>query len=185
MMLDALTTFLMPQAPPVSAVGAAGAVIQIGNVIDLLGVGPGNAPPVIIGNATLFGNSGMGLGVWDPEVQINIGTAFTTATSATANFAFQYAPDTATTYQPGTWETAAELGAKPASELTANQVFRMKVPPVPPTVLDPPPRYARIVMTVAPSGTGIFTAGTVTSAFIVQGRDDLDHKYAANNFVVA
>jgi hypothetical protein len=181
MMLDALVEFLGPQAAPVSAVGGAGAQIQIGNVIDLLGVGPGNAPPNIIGNAALFGED-PGIGIWVPEVQINIGTAFATATSATANFAFQYAPDTAGTYQPGAWETAAETGPKPASELTAQQVLRMKVPPTPPAT--PTPRYARILMTVAPAATGIFTAGTVTSAFIVQGRDDLQNRNAASNYVV-
>jgi hypothetical protein len=181
-MRDVLVEFQSPQAAPASMVGAAGVNIQIGSVIDLLGVGQGQAPPNIIGNASLFGQD-PGIGIWVPEVEITVGTAFTTGNAATANIAFQYAPDTGAAggYLPGAWETAAETGAKPVSEMTANQVLRMKVPPTPPNT--PTPRFARLLFQV-PAATNM-TAGTITWAGIIQGRDDLQNKNAANNYVVA
>jgi hypothetical protein len=43
-----------------------------------------------------------------------------------------------------------------------------------------------MIMRVAPSASGIFTAGTITAAFMVQGRDDFfSAQQAASNYVVA
>src|SRR5215831_6956109 len=137
MMLDALLEFVAPGSPQ-SMVGTAGNAIALTNVIDILGQGVGTAPGNIIGNRTLFGQD-PDIGIWTPEVQINIGTAFATGNAATANFAIQYAPDTGAAggYAAGTWETAAELGPKPVSELSANQILRMALPPAPPNTLTP------------------------------------------------
>lgn len=181
MMLDAALTFVSPNGPPQSVVGAAGAALQLGGVIDLLGQGVGQAPAGIIGNASFFGQD-TNTGIWKLDFQLGIGTSFTTGTSATGNFAIQVAPDTGSAggYLPGTWETAAETGAKAASELVANTIIRMAMPPAPPATLRP--RYMRLLLSV-PSATD-FTAGTVSSAFFVQGRDDLQNKQAANNYVV-
>lgn len=184
MMLDAQLTFVSPQGPAVSAVGAAGAQIQLGQVIDLLGVGVGQAPPNIIGNATLFGQD-TNTGIWKLDLQVNVGTAFASATSATANIAIQVAPDTGAAggYLPGTWETAEETGPKLSAEMTANQVLRLPMPPAPPAT--PRPRYVRLLLQVAPAASGIFTAGTISGAFFVQGRDDLQNRQAASNYTVA
>ena len=182
MMLDQSLTFVSPNGAAQSMVGAAGVAIPLNNVLDILGTGVGTPPAVVIGNRALFGQD-MGLGVWKPEIEINIGAAFVTGTSATANFSVEVAPDTgaAGSYQPGTWEIAAETGPKPASELTAGQVLRMAMPPAPPNTLTP--RFYRMVMNV-PAATD-FTAGTVSGAFIVQGRDDLQSaRQATSNYSV-
>lgn len=180
-MLDAQWVFVAPPMAPVSAVAGAGVNVPIGQVIDLLGVGVGMAPPNIIGTAALFGED-PNTGIWKLDLQINIGTAFTTGTAATGNFAIQVAPDTGAAggYLPGTWETAEETGAKAASELTANQVLRLPMPPAPPATLRP--RYMRLLLQV-PAATD-FTAGTVSGAFFVQGRDDLQNKQASSNYTV-
>lgn len=190
MMLDALLTIVNPNGPPVSAVGAAGAAIILGSPIDLLGTGVGTAPQNIIGNpASGFFGFDPGLGIWKLDLQLTIGTAFTTGNSATAEFALQGAPDTgaAGNYQPGTWETFATTGAKSASELLAattggKGVFRMAFPPAPPATLTP--RFLRMEI-IVPSGTS-FTAGTIAAAFMVQGRDDyFSMQQAAANYIVA
>jgi hypothetical protein len=191
MMLDsALPSFIPPNGPAVSAVGAAGASIIFPGVIDIMGVGVGMAPPNIIGNpASGFFGTDMGLGIWKLDIQINIGVAFVTATSATGNFSIQGAPDTGAAggYLPGTWEDFAETGPKAASELVAATVtgagvFRMAMPPAPPATLTP--RFYRMIMKV-PTATD-FTAGTITAAFMVQGRDDLQSAMrSASNYVVA
>ncbi len=191
MMLDAgLPPFISPNGPPVSAVGAAGASIIFPGIVDILGIGVGNAPPSVIGNpASGFFGQDAGLGIWKLDIQINIGTAFVTGTAATANFSLQGAPDTGAAggYQPGTWEDFGETGPKAASELVAattlgKGVFRMAFPPAPPNTLTP--RYYRMIMKV-PTATD-FTAGTISAAFMVQGRDDFfSAQQAASNFVVA
>lgn len=193
MMLDAgLPAFQSPTAPPLSVVGAAGASIILPGIVDVMGVGVGFAPPNIIGNpASGFFGTDMGLGIWKLDIEILIGTAFTTSTSATGEFCLQGAPDTgsAGNYQPGTWEDFSTTGAKAASELVAattlgKGVFRLAFPPAPPATLTP--RYYRMIMRVAPSASGIFTAGTIAAAFMVQGRDDFfSAQQAASNYVVA
>jgi hypothetical protein len=181
MMIDSAMAFVLPPAPPVPMVGASGVNVQIGQIIDLLGSGVGTPPSNIIGNVALFGTD-PNTGVWKLDFQLNIGTAATTGTSATGNFAIQVAPDTGAAggYLPGTWETAEETGPKAASLLVANAVLRLPMPPAP--IGTPRPRYMRCLL-VVPAAT-LFTAGTVTAAFFVQGRDDLQNKQAANNFVV-
>jgi hypothetical protein len=191
MMLDQSLVFVSPAGAAQSVVGAAGATIVFNSsptagVIDVAGVGVGLAPPNIIGNASLFGED-VGLGVWKVDVQIDIGTAFTTGNSATAEFIIQGAPDTGAGggYQPGTWEDFGGSGQHAASELTAtgpNQPpFRFAMPPAPPATQTP--RFYRLVMKV-PSGTNM-SAGTVSGAFLVQGRDDFySAKAASSNYTV-
>jgi hypothetical protein len=182
MQIDSKLEFVPHTGAPQTVVGAAGATITFTGIIDLLGEGVGTAPGSIIGNATLFGDPGEGIGRTKPDIQISIGTAFTTSNAATANFAIQYAPDSGTpTYLPGTWETAAETGAKPVSECTANQVFRLAVPPAPPNTQRP--RYMQLVVLI-PAATAM-TAGTVSWAGIVFARDDLAVRQGAKNFTVA
>lgn len=179
MLIDALVSFLPIGSNLALSTATAGVVYS--NVIDLLGAGVGVAPPNIIGNATTFG-SDQGIGVRKPQVQVTIGTAPTTGNSATLNVQFQGAPDTAVTYQPGTWQTLVETGAITVAQMTANaQLARFDFPPAFP--VGTLPRYLRLAFQTAASTA--FTAGTIGSAIVTMDRDDLSSKYAASNFTVA
>jgi len=182
MQLDALTNWVQPGATPVSMIGAAGVEIQIGQVIDLLGSGVGTAPQGIIGNTSVWGHD-PGIGRIKPEIQINIGTAFTTGTAATGRFCLEYAADqgAAGNYQPSTWYVSSATEAHAAAALAANAVIKMDVTPAPPEV--PAPRFVRLTMQV-PAATNM-TAGTVTFAGLTMARDDNTTKFAPNNYVVA
>ena len=163
-------------------VGAAGAEIAIGQVIDLMGSGVGTAPANTIGNTTVWGHD-PGIGRVKPEIQINVGTAFTTASAATGRFCLQYAADqgAAGAYQPSTWYVSSATEAHAASALPANTVIKMDVTPAPPEVTAP--RFVRLTMQV-PAATSM-TAGTVTFAGMTMARDDNTTKYAPGNYVVA
>lgn len=165
-----------------SLVGGAGISIPLPGIIDLLGQGAGTPPANIIGNVTLFGTD-VGIGGKRPELNVVIGTAFTTGTSATLNLALQGAPDLGTpTFQPGTWQTLEETGALTAAQLTANQVImRLPFPPAFPANLRP--RYLRLYAQIPAAAD--FTAGTIASALVTLVRDDQGNKYAANNYVVS
>lgn len=178
MQIDSTLEFVPHSGAAQTIVGAAGAEITFSGIIDLLGSGVGTAAPDTIGNISVFGQDPGTTSRHAPEIQITIGTAAATANSATGNFAVQYAPDDGTN-NPGTWEIAAETGAKAASELTAGQVLRMAMPPAPPNTRRP--RFVQLVMDV-PAATN-FSAGTVSWAGIVLTRDDQTNKFAANNYV--
>jgi hypothetical protein len=175
MMLDASLTFV-PAGVPASMVVGGVATTQLGQWIDLLGQGVGTAPMNIIGNTTVFGED-VGIGIWKLDLQINNGTA---PLGGDNNFALQGAIDTGLSggYQPGTPETFAETGSKTPAQLPANSVLRMAMPPTPPDM--PTPRFIRLVSV----SSAAVTAGTVAAAFMVQGRDDLQNRFAANNYVV-
>ncbi len=180
MITDALLAFI-PIGGNLSLIAAAGVDIPSTNTIDLLGQGVGTAPTNIIGNATLFGEDA-GVGArFRPELNVTIGTAVTTGTSATLNVAFQAAPDTAVTYLPGTWQTLAETGELTAAQLTAGQVIA-RFPWLPAFPANLRPRYLRLLFQV-PAGT-TFTAGTIGSALVTTVRDDLANRYSPSNFVV-
>lgn len=179
MRLDALLS-LVPT--PLSCVGATGASFVSPNIIDLLGLGAGNAPTNIIGNATTFGEDiGVGDGFAIPKLLVTVGTAFVTGGSATLNAQLQAAPDTAVTFVPGTWQTIVETGTLTAAQLTAGQVIaRFDIPPVFPANLSP--RYLRLNF-VTPSGQS-FSAGTIAFAGVTLVRDDQAQKYATKNYTV-
>lgn len=182
MQLDALLAFVQPGATPQTAVGAAGAEIQIGQIIDLLGNGVGNAPTNIIGNTSVFGVD-PGIGRVKPEIYISLGTGFTTGNAATGQFALEYAADqgVAGGYQPSTWYVSSETEQHAASVLTAGQVIRMDITPAPPEV--PTPRYVRLTLKV-PAATN-FSAGTISCAAVTMARDDQVNRYMPNNYTVA
>jgi hypothetical protein len=181
MIIDALASFV-PLGTNLSIVAGAGVSIASTNTPDLLGQGVGTAPQNIIGlpSSGLFGED-TGIGYIRPFIQVNIGTAATTGNSATLNVAFQGAPDTAGTFQPGTWQTYGETGALTAAQLTAGQIIRLDWSPVFP--VSARPRYLRLLFQV-PSATN-FTAGTVSSAIVTFARDDYAIKYASKNYSVA
>jgi len=183
MITDALLNFLALGGNQ-SLVAAAGVSFQVGNIIDLLGEGVGLAPTNIIGNVSLFGApDAMGVGGARPELVVTIGTAATTATTATLDLALQAAPDLGTpTYQPGTWVDIETTGPISAANLTAGQ-FIMRLPWVPPFPPGLRPRYLRLYA-IIPAATD-FTAGTIASALVTTVRDDQFNKYAASNFTVS
>ena len=181
MILDASLAFV-PLGSPLSLVAGSGVDVA-SNTIDLLGAGVGVAPPSIIGNVSLFGApDAMGVGGVRPELNVVVGTAFVTGSSATLNAALQAAPDTAVTYQPGTWQTIVETGELTAAQLLANTVI-FRCPWLPPFPANLRPRYLRLLFQV-PAGT-TFTAGTIASAVPTLVRDDQFNKYAAKNFTVS
>jgi len=179
MLRDALLSFVGPT--PLSLVLGLG-VGAATDPYDVLGVGPGNAPPGIIGNATLFG-SDLGVGAFKNELVVIVGTAFTTSDSATLRVQFQAAPDAGTpTYQPGTWVTLEQTADMTAAQLVANTyVARFSWPPVFPMTLRP--RFYRLNFFVAAATQ--FTAGTISNAFITTVRDDYSMAQASRNYTVS
>jgi hypothetical protein len=177
MFLDATLGFLLPGNPQ-SMVSTAGTAIQIGNIYDLLGQGVGVVPSnTIIGNSATFGTD-FGIGAEKMQLQVVVGTAFTTSTAATLDVYFQGAPDNGSA-QPGTWQVFQATGPLTAAQLTAGQIIaRMDWPPSFPA--NEAPRFVRL-LGVVPSGTD-FTAGTISYAIIVPARDDTGQKYAQRNY---
>lgn len=180
-MIDNQVSFVGLGAAAASLVGAAGALVQVGDVIDLLGVGVGVAPPSIIGNrASGFYGVDPGVGRTKPRCAIYIGTSLATGNSATAEFALQYAPDTGSSggYLPGTWEDGATGGAKAVAEYAAGVLAQLDLPPAPPSTQTP--RFVRLVMRV-PASTNL-SAGTVIFAGLVMGLDEQAQRQAPNNY---
>lgn len=178
MQTDALNNFVAP-AGSATAVGAAGAAVQIGDIIDMLGVGSGNAPPGIIGNATLWGHD-PGIGR-KPVLQISIGTSFATGNAATGAFALQYAADAGSpTYAPDTWYTSSQTNAHAVAALTAGTMLTMDVTPAPPEVTNP--RFVRLVL-IVPAATNM-NAGVVNFAGLTMGPEQNVTKNTPNNYVV-
>ena len=182
MRLDSQLSFI-PLGAPVSLVQGTGVSIPSTNIIDLLGQGVGTAPQNIIGNATVFG-ADVGIGTWRPELEVAIGTAATTGTSATLNVQYQAAvdPGVGGNYTPTTWVTLNETGAIAVANLTANAVIARFpfLPALPPNLR---PRFLRLNFQVAASTS--FTAGTIAFALVTLIRDDLAQRYQPKNFVVA
>lgn len=178
-MFDAQTAFVLPNSA-FSLVGGAGATVQIGQVVDLMGVGVGVAPPNIIGNRTYYGvDPGIG---FKPVVEIDILAGLTTGNAFAAEFAVQYAQDTGAAggYQPGTWESASTTGSKAVGVYPSGTQIRMDLPPAPPDMQDPPPRYIRVAL-LGVSGENL-TAGTVSFAGITMSRTDLTNRNSPNNY---
>jgi hypothetical protein len=172
-MFDAQTCWVTPNSA-FSLVGAAGAVVQLGNVIDLLGSGEGTQPN-FIGNRSVYGvDPGIG---FKPMAEIDLLAGLATGTAATAEFAIEYAPDNGSFY-PGAWEIGSTTGAKAVAEYPAGTQIRMDLPPAPPST--PTPRFVRAVL-IVPAAEDL-TAGTVAFAGIVMSRTDLVNKQAPNNF---
>lgn len=174
MITDQLIAFL----PPGTNQAILGAAVR-SNIIDLLTIGQGITPAdgnVIIGRATTFG-ADMGIGGVKPLVQCAVGTTFADGTSL--NVAFQGAEDNGSG-SPGSWQTFIETGEILTANLVAGSVFgRFDFPPEYPVGFQP--RFLSLLFTP----TGVYTAGTVSSAVVTMGRPDQANKYAAGNFAVA
>lgn len=185
MQIDQQLTFVGLGAAAVSLVGAAGAAIQIGSTLDLLGVGVGVAPPGVIGNPfNGFYGVDPGPGMLKPTFSGRIGTALATSNAATAEYVLQVAPDTGAAggYQPGTWEDWVTTGTRAVSDFAANGKVRMDLGPAPNNT--PAPRFVRLLQRV-PAATNL-SAGTMTFAGFVMADDDLGNaQNAPQNYAVA
>ena len=186
MITDALVSFI-PIGGNLSMVGAAGIAIPSTNTLDLLGAGVGVAPPNIIGNASTFGTD-EGVGGKRPELNINVGTAFTGAAGTTLKVALQGAADqgAAGGYQPSTWtDIVSQDNIALANLISGAVIFRSPFLPTMPANLRP--RYLRLLFTPflngAPAGAS-FTAGSISSALVTMVRDDQANKFAARNYTV-
>lgn len=155
---------------PLSLVAGAG-VDVVSNVIDLMGPGVGINVQNIFGNSAAPGQADA-FGVGDPVPYLSVfsGTALATATSATLTIQLQVAPDDGTsTGTPGTWQTILQGPAITAAQGTANtQLSRLNL--VGPFPFNERPRFMRLNFHV-PAATD-FTAGTISSAYLVTSRDD-------------
>ncbi len=186
MITDALLSFV-PPGGNLSLVAGAGIDVPSTNTIDLLGLGVGVVAPStnsgnpIIGNVDTYGSpDAMGVGGLRPELNITIGTALATGTSATLNVQLQGAQDDGTG-NPSTWQTFGESGEITAAQGTANTVVaRLPWPPFPENLR---PRFLRLNFAI-PAGTS-FTTGTIASALVTVVRDDWFQRQAAKNYSVS
>ena len=174
---------LIPIGGNLSMVAAAGVSVAT-PVLDLLGQGVGTPPQNIIGSVSTWGTDfGVG-GRRRPELEVAVGTGFTTGNAATLNLALQLAADPGAggNYTPTTWLTCWETGAMAVANLTAQAtVMRGPVLPVFPKTLRP--RFMRLLGQI-PAATN-FTAGTLAFALFTWVRDDVANLNAARNYVVA
>lgn len=149
------------------------------NVVDLAGVGSGNAPNASFGTATSFGTDpGPGRELIIP---VTTGTAFATATGATLQVAVQGAPDNGSN-APGTYATLVESGVIAAANLTADtKIAELAVPKALPDGTKV--RFLQILY-VLPASTS-FTAGTIAFAGIVLDTDDNTGRFISSGYSVA
>jgi hypothetical protein len=137
-------------------------------VIDMAGVGIGNAPPNAFGvSNSVFGQDiGIGDGMSPPNLTCIIGTAFVGGTSL--NVQIQASVDSgAPSYNASNWETIVETGALLTAVLTAGtKIAEYTIPPRAPGQSFP--RFYRLNYVVV----GTFSAGTIGFAGIATGRDD-------------
>lgn len=186
MQVDSQLCFVEPGAAPASLVAAAGALVPIGGVLDLLGVGVGVAPPGVIGNPfNGFYGVDPGPGEHKPTLSARIGTALASATNTAAfEFVLQVASDTGAGggYQPGAWEDWVTAGLQAVGAYPASSKIRIDLAPAPNST--PSPRFIRFVM--RPLAGDDLTAGTVSFAGFVMADDDLTNVIQApSNYVVA
>jgi hypothetical protein len=185
MRIDSQLSFI-PLGAPLSFVSAStGISFPSTNILDLLGLGVGVNPTglAIWGAATNFG-ADLGVGQFRTELEVAVGTAATTANSATLNIQFQGAPDPGAggNWTPTTWTTYAETGAISAANLSANQVVA-RFPWLPAFPANARPRFLRLNFVTATSTN--FTAGTIAFALVTIVRDDLQNKFIPKNYTVA
>lgn len=185
MQIDQQLTFVGIGAAPVSLVGAAGALIQIGGTIDMLGQGVGVAPQGVIGNPfNGFYGVDPGPGMLKPTLAGRIGTALATGNAATVEFVLQVASDTGAAggFQPGTWEDWVTAGVQAVGAYPVNSKIRMDFTPLPNST--PAARYMRFIM--RPLTATNLSAGTCTFAGLVMADDDLQNvQNGPVNYVVA
>lgn len=153
-----------------------------GGAIDLAGVGSGNAPKLVFGNATTFGQDlGIGPGQEIPRVYGVTGTG-TPAGATSLNVQFQGAPDNGSN-APGTYLTYIETGAVVLANIKASsRLFSFDWPlrTAGTAATSPLPRFVQLNYVVAGSN---FTGLTIFAG-ITLGAPDNDMGFYPSNFVV-
>jgi hypothetical protein len=145
------------------------------SVIDLAGVGAGNAPPNYTGvsqgapNRTFGEDIGIGDGVSPPKPLTVVGAAFAGA-GATLQVLLQASvdsgPNGAPPWSPDAWQTIDETPTMTAAQLGAGAI--VPTPAIAPRALAQGfPRFYRHLFVVA----GTFTAGSIAFDGIVTGVD--------------
>jgi len=184
---DALLAFV-PIGSPLSLVSGAATAIRSA-IIDLAGVGAGQAMPNIFGvqNTTFGAPDAMGVGGPRPELNVTIGTALAGAAGLTLNVALQAAADNGAN-QPGTWDNIAGQDGITLAQGAANTVI-FRSPWLPPFPANLRPRFLSLLFSPVSSGgavpSGNFTAGTIASAIVTLVRDDQFNKFAQKNYSVS
>lgn len=147
------------------------------NLYDVTGAGSGVAPVMTFGNAAKAQfDIGVGDGSAIPYLLMNIGTTFTTSNAATLQVQIQAAVDS--TNSPGAYTTIVETDAFAVSVLTAGATLLLQIPKV--TLGESLPRFYRVNYVV---GTGVFTAGAVTSVILLNPPSGLTGTLYPSNFV--
>lgn len=125
-----------------------------GAIIDITGAGSGNAPAMIGGypasNTAIGADYGAGDGVSIPHVYLNVTTAGTGA--GTITISVQAAPDNGS-YSPGTYTNIVATRAITGTDLVANGIIDIPLPPIQYTLGEALPRFYKLVYTVAGSAT--------------------------------
>lgn len=154
------------------------------NLYDITGAGSGNAPTMTGGNAGVIGaDIGDGDGVARPYLFMNVTTAFVSAGGATLTVSLQAAPDNGSNVA-GTYTVLYQSAAFTAAQLAAGETLIVPVPPralngIPGEAL---PRFYQVVYTVA---TSTFSAGKVTTNFVINPVSSLTSTLYPNNFIAA
>lgn len=149
------------------------------NIYDVTGYGAGVAPLMSFGNAAKAQfDIGLADGVAVPYLMMSIGTTFTTSNGATLQVQIQAAVDNSNS--PGSYTTIVETDAFAVTPLKAGATLLIPIPPV--TLGESLPRFYRVNYLV---GTGIFTAGTVTSVILLNPPSGLTGTLYPSNFIAA
>ncbi len=151
-------------------------------VIDLAGVGSGNALNATFGTAKVFGQDlGVGGGMADLVLAAIVGTQFASTNTATLTIALQGAIDNGSN-SPGTWVTYQQSGALSVSNLASNtMVFRCNLADAVP--FGTLPRFLRMQFS-NPASTN-WTTGSISYAGVLTNRDDYSARYYPSGFTVA
>lgn len=144
------------------------------SIVDLTGAGSGNAPNLVWGTSTVFGEDiGIGSGTGSPRLRIDL--VVVPAGGTSINFQFQGAPDNGSN-APGTYVTYAETGAILTADFSADKrVWDIAVPNR--EIAAAMPRFLRVNYTIV----GTYSTGTV-NAFIYLGGQNADNMQYPHNY---
>lgn len=144
-------------------------------IYDVTGAGSGNAPALVWGTSTVFGDDiGSGEGVARPTAYFTVPTTFTAGGAATMVVSVQAAIDGGSN-SPSTYHTLTETEAIPVASLVAGYNFALPIPAI--KSGDALPRFYRFNFTVA---TGPMTAGAITGVILLNPPSQLVDKYPSN-----
>lgn len=161
------------------------------NLVDVTGAGVNNAPTMIGGNAgTIGADWGAGDGEAIPYLVMTVTTAFVSGGGATMQVTLQAAPDNGSN-AAGSYTVLYTSAVFTVANLGLGETLLV---PVPPMALSPTftttgalaakgeslPRFYQVVYTVA---TSTFSAGNVTTGFLLNPPSTFTGTLYPNNFV--